>query len=154
MGRLQYDIKRDNNSLKVTLTGVMDEEADLAKVFSSLDGATIFDLGGIDRINSMGIHRWIPLITDLADRHPVTIQRISYPMVLQANTVANLFGKAKLESCLAPYFSPAVRENFMVEVRANEVVDGAAPTKPCPKTGQPMEFDELDSYFYFLQRFA
>ena len=34
------------------------------------------------------------------------------------------------------------------------VLDGAAPAKPCPKTGQPMEFDELDSYFYFLQRFA
>jgi len=155
MASLKSDIKKDDSGRYiVTLSGAMDEESDLKSIFAELQGPTTFDLGGIERVNSMGIHLWIPLITELSNAHDVLIERIAYPMVLQANTVANLFGKARVTSCFAPYFSPAVHENFMVEVKADEVKDGTAPVKLCPESGEEMEFDELDSYFYFLQRQA
>ena len=154
MGSLKAEISRDGDRFQVKLSGAMDEESDLKSIFAELNGNTTFDLGGIERVNSMGIHLWIPLITELSNQHEVLIERIAYPMVLQANTVANLFGQARVTSCFAPYFSPAVHENFMVEVKAEEVEDGTAPVKMCPETGEEMEFDELDSYFYFLQRQA
>jgi len=154
MASLKSEISKDDSRNLVKLSGAMDEESDLGSVFTELDGPTTFDLGEIQRVNSMGIHLWIPLITELSAKHEVLIERIAYPMVLQANTVANLFGRARVTSCFAPYFSPAVHENFMVEVKASEVVDGTAPVKMCPETGEEMEFDELDSYFYFLQRQA
>jgi len=149
---MTFDVQKDASRFRVTLGGVIDETVDLGRVFTGLDGPTTFDLGGVERINSMGLHRWIPLIGELANRHPVQLERISYPFVLQANTVANLFGKARVVSCLAPYFSPATKETLMIEVRAEEVVGGVPPKKTDPKTGKPMEFDDLDSYFYFLQR--
>lgn len=155
MASLKADIvRRESGAFHVALYGAMDEASDLSPIFAELQGPTVFDLGAVERVNSMGIHLWIPLITDLSSRYDVVIERIAYPMVLQANTVANLFGKARVASCFAPYFSPAVHENFMVEVRAEEVVDGTAPVKMCPESGEEMEFDELDSYFYFLQRQA
>lgn len=155
MGSLKAEIEKTaEGAFTVALSGAIDEEADLGSIFADLKGPTTFDLGGIERVNSMGIHAWIPLITELSAAHAVEIQRIAYPMVLQANTVANLFGAAKVTSCFAPYFSPAVHENFMIEVRAEEVKDGVAPVKMCPESGEEMEFDELDSYFYFLQRQA
>ncbi len=154
MASLKSQITKDGEKFLVKLEGAMDEESDLKAVFSELDGPTVFDLGAIQRVNSMGIHLWIPLMTELSEKHEVLIERIAYPMVLQANTVANLFGKARVTSCFAPYFSPAVHENFMIEVQSTEVVDGTAPVKLCPETGEEMEFDELDSYFYFLQRQA
>jgi hypothetical protein len=149
---MTFDVQRESKGFRVTLGGVIDETADLARVFAGLDGPTTFDLGGVERINSMGLHRWIPLIGELANRHEVQLERIAYVFVLQANSVANLFGKARVRSCLAPYFSPATQETLMIEVGADEVVGGAPPQKACPKTGTPMEFDDLDSYFYFLQR--
>jgi hypothetical protein len=155
MGSLKAKLdKGGDGKFRVALAGAMDEESDLKSFFTELNGDTVFDLGEIERVNSMGIHLWIPQITELSNNHDVLIERIAYPMVLQANTVANLFGKARVTSCYAPYFCGSCHENYMVEVSAEEVVDGTAPEKKCDTCSDDMEFDELDSYFYFLQRQA
>ena len=47
----------------------------------------------VERVNSMGVHRWIPLISKFSAKHQAAFDEISYALVQNANVVANLFGK-------------------------------------------------------------
>lgn len=146
---LSATIEKIGGWLSVRLGGAIDEESDLAGLFDRLDADVVFDLAGVNRINSIGVLRWTPLIAKLAEKWLVVIESASYPLVLQANSVANFFGGAKVRSCLAPYRCPACQESQMVLVTAEEVAAGEPPAKRCA-CGGPLEFDELDSYFSFL----
>jgi hypothetical protein len=155
MGSLKSRVEQEaDGRYRVTLAGSIDEESDLKSLFAKLDSDTTFDLGDVERVNSMGIHLWIPEITALSSKHTVAIERIAYPMVLQANTVANLFGNATVNSCFAPYFCGSCQESFTLEVAAKDAADGVSPGRTCTTCNEELEFDELDSYFYFLQRQA
>jgi hypothetical protein len=142
-----------DDAVRVYLTGSIDESADLDSAFAGIDGTCIVNLEGIERINSMGIHRWIPRIARLAEDHEVEVERLSYPVALQANVVSNLFGGAPVLSCLAPYFCNTCQEDRTATVTADEVrnANGDAPEKRCETCNDPMEFDELDTYFLFLR---
>jgi len=72
-------------------------------------------------------------------------------MAVQANYVANLFGGAQIESCIAPYYCESCRKNQMMLVHASEL-DSVPPQRSCPKCSSPLIFDELDEYFRFLIR--
>jgi hypothetical protein len=113
----------------------------------------VIDLIGIERVNSIGIHRWVTAIGPLSERHRVALERIPYPFVLGANAVANLFGNAQVLSCLAPYFCDRCGESRTEVVLTEEVVaTGAAPARSCTTCGTALSFDELDTYFRFLRR--
>jgi hypothetical protein len=143
----------DDGAVRVCLSGSIDESSDLDGAFAGVEGRCIVDLEGVERINSMGIHRWIPVIARLAKENEVVVERLSYPVALQANVVANLFGGAPVRSCLAPYFCNTCQDDRTAVVTAEEVAgaDGAAPEKRCDVCSDPMEFDELDTYFLFLR---
>jgi hypothetical protein len=145
--------KTEDGGSRVLLSGSIDESSDLDSVFAGVEGRCIVSLEGIERINSMGIHRWIPTIAKLAKEHEVVVERLSYPVSLQANVVANLFGGAPVVSCVAPYFCNTCQEDRTAVVTAEEVqaADGSAPEKHCDACDDPMEFDELDTYFLFLR---
>jgi len=145
--------KSEDGEFRVYLTGSIDESSDLDSAFDGIEGRCVVSLEGIERINSMGIHRWIPTITKLAEEHEVVVERLSYPVALQANVVANLFGGAAVASCVAPYFCNTCQEDRTAVVGADEVraTDGGAPDKSCDVCNEPMEFDELDNYFLFLR---
>jgi len=137
----------------VELVGALDERSDLEAVFAGLDGETTFRMAGIERVNSIGIHRWIPVITRLSSDHAVFIELVPYSLVLSANSVANLFGEATVLSCLAPYFCSACSADRMATVTAEEARASApaTPEKTCEVCGGHLDFDELDSYFKFLR---
>lgn len=143
----------DDGAVRVHLTGSIDESSDLDSAFAEVEGRCILDLEGVERINSMGIHRWIPVVARLAAENELTVERLSYPVALQANVVANLFGGAPVRSCLAPYFCNTCQDDRTALVTAEEVAsaNGAAPEKHCEVCNDPMEFDELDTYFLFLR---
>jgi len=138
---------------RVALAGSIDENADLAAVFAQLSGPTIMNLKAVERVNSMGVHRWVPLVSALSAQHRLEIEEISYALVQNANVVANLFGTAIIRSCVAPYFCGSCNENVSVTVTGDEVAKHGfgPPPKPCARCGGALEFDELDGYFHFFR---
>lgn len=154
MGTLRAEVERlADGSLRVALRGALDESTDMAAAFAGIDGDVVIDLIGIERVNSIGIHRWVPAIGALSERHRVTLERVPYPLVLGANAVANLFGSAKVASCLGPYFCDTCGESRTEVVLTEEVVaTGTAPARTCRTCAKPLSFDELDTYFRFLRR--
>ena len=131
----------------------MDEESDFNSTFSQMDSAAVLNLEAIERLNSIGVHRWIEAIIAFSNKHKVTIEACSYVVALQANCVANLFGPARVVSTLAPYFCSSCNVNHTVLVTADEAAAaGGIPTRQCESCGAEMAFDELDNYFDFLFR--
>lgn len=152
MCALEARVDRSSGELRVHLTGEIDETADLTSVFSQLDADTVFDMGGVRRINSPGILQWTNLISRFAADHDVVIENVSYPMGIQAHCLSNLFGGAEVRSCVAPYFCPRCKLTINLSVTAAQVADhaGAAPPGSCTQCQGALDFDELDSYFGFL----
>jgi hypothetical protein len=135
------------------LEGAIDEATQLEQLFGEIVSATLIDCSGVDRINSIGVNNWVQRFTVCAREHPLQVARLSYPLVMQANSVANLFEGAEIVSALAPYFCAACQTNLLLDVRRTELPDTAgAPARTCPDCKGPLEFDELDEYFNFLRR--
>jgi len=101
----------------------------------------------------MGVHRWVPLVTQFSSRHRLDIDEISYALVQNANVVANLFGTAIVRSCVAPYYCSTCNENCSLTVTMEEVFAYGSdpPPKLCARCHAVMEFDELDGYFSFFK---
>jgi hypothetical protein len=150
--KAEFGQQADGTSV-VSLSGSIDENADLQSVFSRLDRATILNLQKIERVNSMGVHQWIPIVTKFAAKHRLIIEEISYSLVQNANVVANLFGTAQVRSCMAPYYCGRCKENFTIKVTGEEVAGAPTgpPEKTCGRCSSVLEFDELDGYFEFFK---
>ncbi|MCC6747876.1 MAG: hypothetical protein IT371_09480 [Deltaproteobacteria bacterium] len=145
--------QRADGSTFLIVAGAIDERADLERLFSNLDGRVVMNLKGIERLNSLGIHRWVPLMDELTGRAKVELEALSVPLVTQATVVANLLGTARLTSCMAPYFCPLCQDGRMILVTVEDLraAGGTSPHKSCPECNGPMELDELDSYLTLLR---
>lgn len=153
MGLSRTVRRRDDGWLDVALTGSIDEATDLDALLADLPqggGGVRLDLSGIDRLNSIGIHRWIPRFEAFARQRPTTIEGLSYAVVMQTNCITNLFAGATVRSCVAPYYCAGCDVAHAVRVDASEVQPGRAPGKRCPTCGAAMQFDELPGYFQCL----
>jgi hypothetical protein len=138
---------------RATLAGSIDENADLQGLFAKLTGDAVLNMQQVERVNSMGVHRWIPLATAFSQKHRLMIDEISYALVQNANVVANLFGAGMVRSCSAPYFCGRCKINCTVIVTCEEVIAAgfSAPERQCSRCNSVMEFDELDGYFGFFR---
>jgi len=145
--------RRHGGSLVIHLSGIIDESAQLNEIFAGVDGDVVLELSGIERMNSMGVHHWIPIITSLSRRRRTVVEALSYAMVMQANCVANLLGSAEVRSCQVPYYCVACDSEQMLLVDAGEVraANGGAPRKRCGTCAGELSFDEPDSYFSLFQ---
>jgi len=137
--------------IRVYLAGAIDESSDFGQLFAQLGQSTrvVMDLSGVERVNSMGVNRWINAFTKLSSR--AEVEACSYVVALQAGCVANFFGEAAVRSTLAPYYCGGCRDTQMVLVTAEEIrAAGGVPAKTCPLCQGKMTFDEIDTYFSFL----
>lgn len=139
-------------AVRLFLTGAIDERADVAALFTDLAPEVIVDLAGVDRINSIGIKRWVPVLTTVTATHRVFVEAISYPVALQAGFTANLFGRAEIRSCNAPYYCTGCRSSQTVLVTREESLGapGGIPEKSCPTCRMKMSFDDIEAYFAFF----
>ena len=137
----------------VALIGAIDENSDLQGVFSRLTGDTVLNMLNVERVNSMGVHRWIPIVVRFSAQHRLVLDQISYALVQNANVVANMFGTAYVRSCMAPYFCSRCKDNATITVTKDDVAAAGnePPPKSCLRCGSVMEFDELDGYFSFFK---
>ncbi len=144
-------VTEESGKSRLLLSGAIDERSDLPAALHGVIGDVVINLEGIERINSIGVHRWIPAFAAFAVNRKVEIERLSYPLVLQANMVANLFGQARVLSCVAPYFCSTCKENRVAVVNSEDVgPNGEAPERSCTVCAKRMSFDELDNYFTFF----
>lgn len=144
--------KQSADGLRVTLEGPIDEHAELDDIFGKIDSNVVFDLAEVNRINSPGVLRWIRAMQAFTSQHQAAVERVSYPMAVQAMCLRNMFPNVEVRSCLAPYFCAACGTSHQVPVTAGEVekTGGAPPSRKCPECDSPLDFDELDAYFAFL----
>jgi len=152
---VKFDAVRDGQTL-VELSGAIDENSDVQGMFERLPADAVLNMRAVERVNSMGVHRWVPLVTRFSAKQRLLIDEISYPLVQNANSVANMFGTAQVRSCMAPYYCARCQDNVTVPVTASEVAatDYAPPDKQCGRCRSMMEFDELDGYFAFFKNRA
>ena len=150
---LKYTFETSGGHARVALAGAIDENADLAGLFHRVVTDTVMNLRNVERVNSMGVHGWVPLINKVSARHRLAMEELSYALVQSANAVANMFGSAVLRSCIAPYFCARCKQNVNVTVTADEVAAArdSVPTKHCAACQGVLEFDELDGYFAFFK---
>ena len=142
----------DDGSVRILISGALDEVSDFEGLFSRIGSAApvVLDLAGVERLNSIGVHRWIDALGPFSAERPTSVEACSYVVALQANCVANLFGQAVVRSTLAPYYCEGCRDTRMVLVTAEEAASRTGPVKHCPTCHAALAFDELDSYFDFL----
>ncbi len=147
-----FETTADGSQL-VMIYGAIDENADIRGLFAQLTDDVQMNMREVERVNSMGVHSWVPQVSKFSAKHRLLIDEISYPLVQNANTVANMFGSAQVRSCMAPYFCATCKNNLAVPVSSNEVVAAGQhpPEKRCPRCRTVMEFDELDGYFDFFK---
>ena len=150
-------IERSNHDGVTTLTlhGAIDENAELESLPKIDATKIVIDMTAVDRINSVGINRWLPIMRELAAKRSVRVVRLSYAASLQASSIVDLFATAEIVSCLAPYYCSRCGATPTLEVTAKEYRDvGQPPAKSCPSCSGALEFDELEEYLSFLARGA
>lgn len=148
---LKVRIEQENPQ-KIYLEGTIDESVNLNETFERFTGNIVLDLSGIHNINSMGINKWIPLISKYSDKHQVEVEKLSYALVIQSNLIMRLFGSAKIVSCNAPYFCHRCKKDYLVEITREELEKSKfeAPKLMCSQCSSEMTFDDLPSYFDFF----
>jgi len=138
----------------VLLSGVIDEFADLPSLQRELTGGDLtIDLGGVQRINSIGVRGWVGLMTSLAGKK-LRLRRCSPPMVEQLNCIKNFSGGAQVESVMLPYACNK-DGSFTIEQRLDgpRSIAAVKPTVPCPSCGADAEFDDLPERYLSFTRY-
>lgn len=145
--------QRDGKSSIVQLVGSIDEGASLDTVLEVIKGDATLNLSRVQSVNSIGLLRWVQAFVPMTQRHALSVEAVPYCFVIQANLVSDIFGRAALLSCLAPYYCPSCGVSREVLVTAADVkaAQDKAPTKACPTCKSTMDFDEMDGYFAFLR---
>lgn len=143
---LSWNIEDKNGSARVALAGELTENSNLGALADKLRGVTVFDLAGINRINSPGVREWINFVNAL--KIPFSLERCSVPFVNQLNMISNFRGNGEVRSVFAPYYCSNCNreENRLIDKGSNAVKQLEQPMK-CPNCGGDMEFDDLPDAF-------
>ena len=139
---------------KSVLEGVLDEQAApvLAELSAQLSSAASIelDVGGVRRINSLGVRAWVDFMRTLGER-PITFRRCSPSFVDQLNTVSDFRGHARIESFLAPYVCESSWNVFFEELTVGKDVSAGnfagIDGRPCKECPEPLVFDDLPERF-------
>lgn len=139
----------------VKLSGVIDEDNELADLTDSIPGSmVVIELGEVERINSCGVRDWVNWLNALeAKGAEVVLVECSPAIVAQINLVNNFTGNGSVKSFYVPYFCPECDEEKVLLCEAAEM--GPPPHEPpvcrCDGCDLVMDFDDMpDSYFAFL----
>jgi anti-anti-sigma regulatory factor len=160
-GKFQSSVHQRDDVSYVKVTGVIDEDNELAPLADRLTGSgtAVIDLSEIERINSCGVRDWVNWLgkVEKGGSKAVLIE-CSPAIVAQINLVNNFTGQGVVKSFYAPYFCPNcdLEKVLLVETRDMMAPGGGparfkAPTCRCDECDGVMDFDDMeDSYFAFL----
>ena len=138
----------------VTLTGVVDENSDLA-LMNTLGARPVrINMRGVRRINSFGVRVWMDVIRRVPRDTPITFVQCPPPVIDQCNMVQGFLGHGTLESFYAPMTCAECDEQIdqLFETAACRANGGKLPLTPCPRCGRPMEVDDLEEQYLLFVR--
>lgn len=160
--RLEFEIAGKMATFRPV--GVVDEECNFSVVLTKIEQMGPanfefrFDLGHIQRINSIGIKEWLLLMERMPPVARYSFVNVSELMVEQANMISGIFGRpgTPVHNFQAPYHCDTCNKDLVIMLEPKQVtyVDGSpvAPRMTCPTCAAPLTFDWLeDEYFAFVK---
>src|SRR5262249_48607814 len=112
--KLTFEKKNDSGRMVLLIKGIIDEEAELKKVFSELRMPIIFNMEGVQMINSAGVREWVTAISKIPPETPYILERCSPQIVEQLNYVSTFLGHGQVASFFAPYFCHKCKTESMI----------------------------------------
>ena len=149
--------ERLGSTLKLTLSGPMDESANYAVIDRAGVRRLEVDFEAVGLINSTGLQGWVKFVASLPATMEVVFRRCAVRVVSQMNMFPGFTGgrQVKIESFYAPYFCVACDRSVDILLAGGppgKVLAGdKAPPMSCPVCGESAEFDGIEKkYFLFL----
>jgi serine/threonine-protein kinase len=137
--------------IRLRLEGEIDETCDLSSVFNRV-GNVWLDLGGVSRINSVGIRKWLQAAKTASSDLLLLFERCAPPIVAQINMIPAFAATGQIRSILVPYLCGQCGTEFLESVRIADL-DTLPPERQCGTCFKPLVFDDIvEEYFAFLER--
>lgn len=151
--QLNLNVQIQGETATISLSGVINEDAQFDKIQSLNLKKYIFDFDKITLINSCGIRDWIKFLQSLGS---VEIQYENCPQIIieQINMVHGFITpNTKITTFYAPYFCDKCDAEKKIKLKASDILMGKAPVETCPNCKDILEFDALEKqYFHFLSQ--
>jgi hypothetical protein len=154
MGKFDIKIEKAAPAWKVSLSGVIDEDADFNPHSLAGAPAIVMELGSVKSINSCGIREWIKWVGTAGS---VAVQYQSCPKIIvdQINMVQGFLpATGKVMSFYVPFYSDDSGEEKSVLFTAGKEYGegGLKPPEVKDSKGAVMEMDVVEAkYFKFLK---
>lgn len=153
--KLKIERREESGTTRLSLKGIIDEDADFEAAFADLKPTVLINLEGIDLINSCGVREWVQAIKVFPKHGRVLFEKCAPRIVEQVNYVANFLGSGEIVSFYAPYFCPKCKKEANILLTVEGLLRSKpvkAPVEKCPACKAQMEFDDIeDEYFAFLE---
>lgn len=156
--RLHARLARGDGWVALRLDGVIDEHNGLDELLDGLGlgpGALFVDLGGVRRINSVGVRDWVGWLKQARERFaPIVLFDCTPAIMSEVNLVRNFAEGALITTFKAPYYcdrcgAEGLETLDAIALRAGNI--RAAPAFPCGKPACANDLDDADeTYFAFL----
>lgn len=151
---MEIAVTQEEEFLSVKLSGVIDEDNDLAEHIDTIGGPLVaVDLSGVERINSCGLRDWVNWVGALESKgSKLLFVDCSPSIVAQINLVHNFTGSGHIKSLYLPYYCESCNEEHTLLYEAEELAEEQLPpASRCNGCEQFMDFDDMpDAYFAFL----
>lgn len=147
---------------RIQISGDLDESADFSSLEFIQAGVWVVDLEHVERINSMGLRKWIFWTRGL-NQAQLVFKNCPPAVVHQMNILQGFLpARSVVESFYVPYHCPHCNyESRQLAQRRQDFVEGTADrpshvalssTRTCPQCHKEMEWDLVEKlYFRFLQ---
>jgi len=147
------ELKIEGNRLY--LTGRIDEHTDLSRQAADLLAKVgEIDLGGLTRINSIGVREWMDFSASFP-KEGMRLLRCAPVFVDQLNAIANFAGTAEVVSVLSAFECDKDGEVSLVEVQTTLARAGGRAAAPsCPRCGSRMVVAADDELFYRFLKYT
>jgi hypothetical protein len=148
------DVEDLGDRARVNISGVIDENADLAPLVA-IDGKPVeVNLKGVRRINSFGVRAWIDAVRRISPATAVRFVQAPPPVIDQCNMVSGFLGHGVLVSFFAPMTCEECDEQVeqLFEADRCRALGGKLPATPCPRCGRNMEVDDLEEQYLLFVR--
>jgi len=152
-GAISWRVAEEAGGTRVVFSGDLNEHAELDALRIRLSGRVIFDLGGVSRINSAGVHQWISFVRGLVAATELTFTHCTPAFINQLNVLYGFGGSGRVVSFYAPYVCAHCDQERLELVEADELRGAGVdlPEIACPRCGVAMELDEdRERYLAFL----
>jgi hypothetical protein len=153
---VQLRVKTNGDVTEIQLTGHLDE--DVGEVLEQIDRSiktaqVVFDLGGVRKINSIGVRAWMGAFDRFDRRFASSYQRCPMAFVDMAMIVPSFVRHRHIDSfysCLTCNQCKIERE-VLIQLGADGT--GARPEQPpCTRCGSKMDLDEdIDEVLEFFR---